>query len=110
MAKKTKGRTLEVGNAETILRDDDAKRTNNAKAVCRFVEVFSRDMPEGAVRSGSYEAKDGDQFHGEQYEIVDGTYRVAGHDWLVTFKGGAFVGAQVANAANQWGGKGVVTI
>lgn len=85
-------------------------------AVLAFDRAFRLKLPihagsdQSAFRYGSYVQVEGDEYDGKPYGIPDGTYRVQGSDWLFRFEGGGFVEANLATAANEWGGKDAISI
>jgi hypothetical protein len=54
---------------------------------------FARDLPSGATHAGRYVPTDGDRWCGLALEVPDGTYRIAGAEWVFTFKQNQLVGA-----------------
>jgi hypothetical protein len=83
--------------------------SGSVAAVRAFDLAFRRQVPQGALGSGVYAAKSGDRFAGQANNIADGTYRVAGSDWLLTFKAGAFVEAALAKPP-EFGGADVIAV
>lgn len=78
------------------------------RAVAKFNVEFCRDLPQSA-RGGGFEPGDDPRFAGE-FDVPDGVYRVAGGEWLHTFKGGRYTGSARATEANRWGGDKVVSV
>lgn len=77
--------------------------------VRKFHGTFCADLPYTARRSGRYDAATGDRF-GDELDVPNGTYRVTGSDWLLTFRNRHFARAEIATAQNKYGGKDVKTV
>jgi hypothetical protein len=81
-------------------------------AVRSIYEEFARALPEGAAQRQHYHSVAGDRFHrmAPVASVPDGTYRVAGSDWLLTFKQNRLAAAVMATPQNQYGGRRVIAV
>lgn len=96
--------------------DDPGVMQRQVEAVVRFDRMFRMKLPSHAgsgqgniVLTGSYVQVEGDAFHGEEYPVADGRYRVSGSDWIHTFQGGEYVESEVAALPN-YGGPNVIKV
>lgn len=79
------------------------------RTVVRINLEFCRDIPQSG-RGGTFTVEKNDPRFGGDYAVPNGTYRVAGSDWLYTFRGGRFVSAHLATPENRWGGEKVISV
>lgn len=75
----------------------DKAQTPTPEEVDRAVEymsqAFAAAVPEEALREGQYELPADDALRRMKNDkIPDGSYRVAGHEWILDFAGGHLVG------------------
>lgn len=94
--------------------EDDAARNNpepsaTAKIVHGLNNAFCADIPQEG-RAGNFVPEEDGAFSAEEYDVPDGTYRVAGSDWYFVIKGKKLAQAARASAENKWGGKDVVQV
>jgi hypothetical protein len=99
---------MESEQGRKVAREDD-NRDDTAKIVRQLNALFCRDIPQDA-RSGSFKPGKDDALFGGEYDVADGKYRVAGSDWVFEIRKKKLAGAVQATQANQYGGKGVVSI
>lgn len=99
---------MEAEQGRKVAREDDS-RDDAAKTVRQLNALFCRDIPQDA-RSGSFKPGKDDALFGGEYEVANGKYRVAGSDWVFEIRNRKLVNAVQATQANQYGGKGVISI